>query len=191
MRTYLKLEVKLGPKPRQQPQPQQYKNQPRLIQPSLNPLIRRGTKTNDKRRKLIPTRQYKVQLVAKPVQAPTPKADNVTTQMPVTIPITMMNVAKGQFQENPPKEVLQLIILHHLENIPPRAGTPWPETWLTSDNLFEARKDWPIPPTPTSTPTIKVEAQPNNTVIPHATVAPKQIKQKWRWGLNCPICKKI
>ena len=68
MRTYLKLEGKLGPKPRQQPQPQQNKNQPRHIQPSTNPLVRRGTKTNDKRRKLIPTRWFKVRVVTKPVQ---------------------------------------------------------------------------------------------------------------------------
>ena len=60
MRTYLKLEGKIGPKPRQQPQPQQNKNQPRSIQPSTNPLVRRGTKTNYRRRKLIPTRWYKV-----------------------------------------------------------------------------------------------------------------------------------
>ena len=60
MRTYLKLEGTLGPKPRQQSQPQQNKNQQRPIQPSTNPLVKRGTKTNDKRRKLIPTRWYKV-----------------------------------------------------------------------------------------------------------------------------------
>ena len=60
MRTYLKSEGKLGPKSRQQPQPQQNQNQPRPVQPSTNPLVRRGTKAYDKRRKLIPTRQYKV-----------------------------------------------------------------------------------------------------------------------------------
>ena len=60
MRTYLELEGKLGPKSRQQPQPQQNQKQPRTIQPSTNPLVRRGTKINEKRRKLVPTRQYKV-----------------------------------------------------------------------------------------------------------------------------------
>ena len=58
MRTYLELEGKLGPKHKQQPQSQQ--SQPRPTQPSTNPLIRRGTKTNDKRRKLIPTRCYNI-----------------------------------------------------------------------------------------------------------------------------------
>ena len=45
MRTYLKLEGKLCPKPRKQPKPQQNQNQPRPIQPSTNTLVRRGTKT--------------------------------------------------------------------------------------------------------------------------------------------------
>ena len=48
MRTYLELKGKLGPKPRQQPQPKQNQNQQRPVQPSTNPLVRRGTKTNDK-----------------------------------------------------------------------------------------------------------------------------------------------
>ena len=60
MRTYLKLEGKVGLKPRQQPNPQQNKNQLRPIQPRTNPLVKRGTKTNDKGRNLIPTRWYKV-----------------------------------------------------------------------------------------------------------------------------------
>ena len=76
MRTYLELEGKLGPKSRQQSQPQQKQTQPRPIQPSTNPLVRRGMKTNDKRRKLIPTRGYKVQVVAKPIPAPAPKVAN-------------------------------------------------------------------------------------------------------------------
>ena len=62
MKTYLELEGKLGPKSRQQHQLQQNQNQPRPAQPSTNPLIRRGTKTNDKRRKLIPTSQCKVEV---------------------------------------------------------------------------------------------------------------------------------
>ena len=129
MRTYLELEGKLGPKPRQQPQPQQNQNQQRPVHPSTNPLIRRGTKTNDKRRKLIPTRWYKVQVVAKPVQAPTPKADNVTMQISMSVPITMTNLAKGKFQENPPQGGSSADNNPPpLENIPARAGTPWPET---------------------------------------------------------------
>ena len=104
----------------------------------------------------------------------------------------MMNLAKGKFQENPPQGGSSADDNPPpLENIPGRAGTPWPETGSTSENLFESRRDWLIPPTPTSTPTIKVEAQPHKTAIPCATVALKQIKEKCGWGPNCPICENI
>ena len=99
MRTYLELEGKLGPKPK----PQQKQNQPKPVQCSKNPLIRRGTTNNDERRKLIPTKRYKLWVVARPIQAPAPKTDYVTTQMPVTIPITMANLVKGKLSENPPQ----------------------------------------------------------------------------------------
>ena len=58
-------------------------------------------------------------------------ADYVTIQMPVTIPIRMMSLAKGKSQggssadNNPPQ----------LENIPARAGNPWPKRGSTSENF--------------------------------------------------------
>ena len=60
-----------------------------------------------------------------------------------------------------------------------------------STNLFKARADWLIPPTPA--PTVKVEkteVSPQIAVIPNAMVFPKQSGQKCTWGLHCPICKK-
>ena len=66
----------------------------------------------------------------------------------------MMNLTKGKFQENPPQGGSSADNNPPpLENIPARAGTPWPKTWSTSENLFESRKDWPIPSAPTCTPT--------------------------------------
>ena len=56
MRTYLELERKLGPKSKIQSQ----QNQSRPTQPKTNPLVRRKAKATDKRRKLIPTKRYKV-----------------------------------------------------------------------------------------------------------------------------------
>ena len=57
--------------------------------------------------------------------------------MPVTIPITMMNLAKGKFQGNPPQGGSSTNNNPPpLENIPARAGTPWPETGSTTENLF-------------------------------------------------------
>ena len=58
-----------------------------------------------------------------------------------------------------------------------------------SSNLFEIRKDWPIPPTNdtvTATipkPLIKIEPQEPSTTVSR----PEQCG----WGQNCPICKNM
>ena len=76
----------------------------------------------------------------------------MTTQVPKTIPITMMNLEKGKFQENPPQGGSSANNNPPpLEDIPDRAGTPWPETEPLSEHLFESRRDWPIPPVLVST----------------------------------------
>ena len=62
-----------------------------------------------------------------------------------------------------------------------------------SGNLFELRRDWPIPPTPTNITTskspIKIDLQTQEQVTPTATAAPKA--EKCGWGLNYPICKNV
>ena len=67
-----------------------------------------------------------------------------------------------------------------------------------SGNLFELRKDWPIPPdnnnnaTITATtpkPPIKIEPQAQEQPTPSSMVALKS--EKCGWGLNCPICKNL
>ena len=61
-----------------------------------------------------------------------------------------------------------------------------------SGNLFELRKDWPIPPTSNmvnatnSKPPLKIEPQESDQSSPSAT-APKP--EQCGWGPNCPICK--
>ena len=90
-----------------------------------------------------------------------------------------------------PKEILPFKIptLHHLKTYPmPRQrGHPWPSTGSAPETMFEARKDWPIPPTPA--PTVKTEAPPQIAAIPHAMVMSKQVVEKCTWGPHCPICK--
>ena len=58
MKTYLKLGGKLGPKP--QPQSNQF----RPPQPNTNPHVRKESKAMEKRQRLIPTKKYKVKVVA-------------------------------------------------------------------------------------------------------------------------------
>ena len=101
MKTYLELEGKLGPK--FQPQP----DQSRPIQPNTNPHVRKETKATEKRRTLIPTKKYKVEVVARP--KPITKTSNTTLQLPLTTPSTPTNSEK----QNPPQKVLQIATSHH------------------------------------------------------------------------------
>ena len=68
MKTYLELEGKLGPKP--QPQSNQF----RPPQPDTNPHVRKESKATEERKRLIPSKKYKVKVVARP------DPSNVTTQ---------------------------------------------------------------------------------------------------------------
>ena len=116
-----------------------------------------------------------------------------------SIPVTVYKLATGQFVEvsyptarpqnggHPSTQSSNPPPLRDIPNTPIRQGTPWPHTGSTSENHFETRKDWPIPPTPS--PTIKTEAPPQVAVIPHMIVMPKQVTEKCSWGLHCPICK--
>ena len=129
MKTYLVLEGKLGPK--FQPQP----NQSRPTQSNTSPCLRKETKMADKRRKLIPTEQYKVRVVARP--KPIPKTNNMTMQPPLPTPSAPTNSEK----QNPPQESTSDSNPPLLKNIPTHAGTQWLKTGKMSGNLFEFRKD--------------------------------------------------
>ena len=173
MKTYLELEGKLGPKFQPQPDPS------KPAQPNINPHVRKETKATEKRKKIIPTKKYKVKVVASP--EPTPKISNTTVQPPLAIPSAPTNSEEQNplqtSDSNPPP----------LKNIPTHAGTPWPEAGKMSGNLFKLRKDWPIPPATTSKPPIKIEPQTQEQATPSAAIASKA--ERCGWGLNCPICE--
>ena len=69
MRTYLELEGKLGPKPQSQ------SNQFRPPFPNTNPQLRKDSKVTEKRKRLTPTKRYKVKVVTRP------DPDIATTQL--------------------------------------------------------------------------------------------------------------
>ena len=107
MKTYLELEGKLGPKP--QPQSNQF----RSPQPDTNPQVRRDSKATEKRKGLIPTKKYKVKVVARPVPS------NVTVHPPQTnvkAPVNSEGQKPSTSENNPP-----------LQNAPVHASTPWPK----------------------------------------------------------------
>ena len=131
---------------------------------------------------------------------PTPTVATTSTQMPVvkstamSIPVTVYNQAKGKFDgvpypsERPQDEKNPSIHNSNpapLEAIPNaltfqvRESTPWPNTESASTKLFEARADWPIPPTPAPT---KTELPPQIAAIPQSMVMPKQIGGKMYMG---------
>ena len=176
IRTYLELEGKLGPKF----QPQQ--NQCRPAQSSTNPLVRRETRVTDKRRKLIPTKRYKVQVVAKPES--TPKTINVTTQPPNTAPSASVNSEK----ENPPQKAHQVGTPHCLKmfqlmlaphGLEQGQGQVTYLNWgRTGQSLLHLLQ---IPN--------KDRATNQRCGNPHTTTMPKA--EKCGWGQNCPICKNI
>ena len=70
MKTYLELEGKLGPKPQSQ------SNQFRPSFPVTNPQVRKESKMTEKRKRLTPTKKYKVKVVARPGPS------NTTMQLP-------------------------------------------------------------------------------------------------------------
>ena len=216
MKMYLELEGKLCPKPRPQSQTQLWATQP---QPSTsthpqntNPTNRKasGAKASDKRKRtMLIKRRYKVRVFTQPIPStptsttPAPIVAIVTTQTPVvrsaaeSIPVMVYKLATGKFAEvqfqttRSQNKGSNLPPLEDIPNAPVRQGTPWPSTGSASKNLFETRKDWPIPPTPTPTsaPTLNTEAPTQVVVIPHVMVMPKQVAEKCSWGLHCPICK--
>ena len=95
---------------------------------------------------------------------------------------------RPQAEENPSIDDSNLLSLEAIHNAPVRQDTPWPSIESAPENLFETRKDWPIPPTPA--PTVKTEVPLQTAVIPHAMVMPKQVVEKCSCGPHCPMCIK-
>ena len=81
-------------------------------------------------KRLIPTKKYKVKVVARP------DPSNATVQSPQTNPKAPVN-SKGQ---KPSTEGTSDNKLPPLENAPVHASTPWPKARKMSGNLFELRK---------------------------------------------------
>ena len=76
-----------------------------------------------------------------------PDSGNATMQPPLTAPNAPTN-SEGQ---NPSQEGTSESNTPPLKNMPVHIGTPWPKAGKMSGNLFELRKDWPIPHTNNNT----------------------------------------
>ena len=123
--------------------------------------------------------------------ASTPTVATASTQMPVVkstampILVTVYNLATRKYSEIPystgrPQNKGNPSVHNSshppLEDIPKalvREAIPWPSTGSGPENLFEARKDWLIPPTPV--PTVNTEAPHQTAVITCAMVMTKHV----------------
>ena len=110
-----------------------------------------------------------MKVVARPISS------NVTVQPSLTNPKTPVN-PEGQ---KPTSEGTPENSPSPLENTPVCASTPWSESERMSGNLFELRKDWPIPPTNNSVnatnsiPPIEIEPRPQEQPTPSPAPPPK------------------
>ena len=81
-----------------------------------------------------------------------------------------------------------------LEEAPICKSTPWPEAGKISENLFEERKDWLLPPNhlnnnikgtaSVTSPKPPIKEEPKTEEQP--STDPKT--EKCGWGPNCPFC---
>ena len=168
MRTFLEVEEKLGLIP--QPSSNQY----RPPQPDTNANIRKAIKTPEKRKRVAPTKKFKTNIAARPNEA--------ATQPPMTISKAPTDAKIQAHEETPESRPLPL------EDAPIHTGTPGPDAGKMLGNLFEARKDWLLPPSyiddtkrtaniTIPKPPIKVEAKTEG----QSSTSPK--------AENCHFCK--
>ena len=101
----------------------------------------------EKRKGLIPTKKYKVKVVARPDPGNTSaKVPQANTNIP----------AKPNNQKPPTSENGPL----PLEDAPIHVSTSWPEAGKMSCNLFKLRKDWPVPPATNTNTTNATNSNP-------------------------------
>ena len=99
-----------------------------------------------------------------------PNPGNATAQLPQeSTPVNPESQQPPMSENNPPL----------LGDAPVCPGTPWSGAGKMSSNLFEIRKDWPIPPSTNTTtnittnpkpPKLKVEPKDPNQSNPSSTV---------------------
>ena len=134
MRTYLELEGKLGPKPQSQ------SNQFRPPFPDTNPQVRKESKITEKRKRLSPTKKYKVKVVARL------DPGNVTMQLlQENATVNPESQQPPTSENNPPP----------LEDAPVHMGTSWPEGWENVWQSLQSKEglaNSPMPPTPLPLP---------------------------------------
>ena len=188
--------------PNPNPKPSQHKtthNKLNHDQSSLAPTPKlekpQPSKASDKRKRkrtVRAKRGYKVKVLNQPMTTTTaPMPVTTSTQIQTTgftatiIPVTVHKPAAGQFPEASCPTVRSSVQspppLEAIPKGPIRQGTPWSNAGSTSENLFETRKDWPIPPTQSLTPR---QAAKNCTCRPHLSTCEEDREHEEDWDGN-------
>ena len=159
------------------PIPQPASSQYRPPQLDTNPNVRKD-KAAEKRKRVAPTKRFRAN--TKPSEA--------AVYPPMTIPKAPTNI-KLQVQEGTPDNrppTLEDALVHK--------STPWPNAGKISENLFEERKDWLLPPnylnnkdtTGITSPKPPIKEEPKTDEQSFANLR----TDKCGWGTNCHFCKK-
>ena len=102
-------------------------------QPDTNPNVRKGTKITEKRKRVASTKRFKAKIAVEP------NSNKTITYLPNTKAL-MDTESQKTLKPTPESRTPPL------EDAPVHTGNPWPEAGKMSGNLFEARKDWLLPP---------------------------------------------
>ena len=173
MRTFLEVEGKMGLI--LQPTSSQH----RPPQPDTNPNVRKD-KAIEMRKRTEPTKRFRPNTASRPSQT--------AMHPPATISKAPVN-AKPQadvLENRPPP----------LEDAPVCKSTPWPGAGKMSENLFEERKDWLLPPSylnngnkdtiGVTSPKPLIKEEPKTGEQSNISLR----AEKCGWGPNCPLLQK-
>ena len=160
------------------PIPQPASSQYRPPQPDTNPNSRKD-RAMEKRKRTAPTKRFRLNTASRPSET--------ATCPPTTISKAPINAKpQADVSENRPPP---------LEDAPVCKSTPWPSAGKMSENLFEERKDWLLPPnylnngnkdtTGVTSPKPPIKEEPKTRE--QSNISPRA--EKCGWGPNFPFYK--
>ena len=133
------------------------------------------------RKRGTPTKRFKANIAVRPSETAA-RPSTTISKAPTDIKI---QVQEETPDNRPPP----------LENAPICESTPWPKAGKISENLFEERKDWLLPPnyldnnarstTNVTSPKPPIKEEPKTEE--QDSTSPEA--EKCGWGPNCPFCK--
>ena len=168
MKTFLEVKGKLGPIPLSS------SSQYRPSQPDTNPSVRKVNKAAEKGKRVAPTKRFRANVSM--------KSNEAATCPPTT-------VSKTSTKRTPDNRPLPL------EDASICKSNSWSQAGKIFGNLFEERKDWPLPPNyldnnardTTSVTILKLSIKEEPKIEEQPPTSPKA--ERCGWGPNYPFYK--